>query len=533
MKCSNGSEIDKTDFKKSLDKFAKTKWLRSGCIPDRDEKLRLPLVHWACMLGKYKPLDYLVSEKGFELAIKVGKNERGPLHSMVQHLHSCLNPKSSKEYVSNMFGNIVDVFLKYTIDVLCQKDPSTGDTILHFLAKRCCSDTFSRIYLKTLLVKIKENAKVSQEKLYEILSAVNKRGDTFLHVIVPDEESVPTLNYFFGNFGLNSEKISKAKNNFGKTPRQIAVEKRSFQMLKALGAPDVVINSLQKAVAGGKSNTSTPKRVRFISDKDTKKSPSKNSRATKPSSEVNAKLKDEEASNQSSTSVDLTMQEQSTVGASSGEQQGGENVQVSSDQLQTEVLKLCACDSPNNKKDQANDTSASTKRTIEPFPQRNPGNEKGNKTSPGKSVGAVETAGEVVEVIDIPEDMPEATTNSPDRNVFVSLSNTVNSLKKGDSLSTGRKRPALTTLKSKAPRRKRGRGSWSDSESDVEDEEDFNLDDDSDDDVESEEEDLEEEMDVEEIDNEDAESVSNAGKKAAEIRMEDDIDLEKGMYSFD
>ena len=40
-------------------------------------------------------------------------------------------------------------------------------------------------------------------------------------------------------------------------------------------------------------------------------------------------------------------------------------------------------------------------------------------------------------------------------------------------------------------------------------------------------------MDVEEIDNEEAESVSNAGKKAAEIRMEDDIDLEKGMYSFD
>ena len=66
MKCSNGSEIDKTDFKKSLDKFAKTKWLRSGCIPDRDEKLRLPLVHWACMLGKYKALEYLVSEKGFD-----------------------------------------------------------------------------------------------------------------------------------------------------------------------------------------------------------------------------------------------------------------------------------------------------------------------------------------------------------------------------------------------------------------------------------------------------------------------------------
>ena len=142
----------------------------------------------------------------------------------------------------------------------------------------------------------------------------------------------------------------------------------------------------------------------------------------------------------------------------------------------------------------------------------------------------MEKAGEVAEVIDIPEDMPEAPTNSSDSNIFLSLSNTVNSLKKGDSLSTSRKRPALTTLKSKAPRRKRGRGSWSDSESDVEDEEDFNLDDDSDDDVESEEEDLEEEeeMDEEEVDKEEAESVSSAGKKAAEIRNEDDIELETG-----
>ena len=264
-KCSNGSEIRKTDFGKSLEKFIETKWLRTECVPEKNENTRFPLVHWACILGKYKPLEYLVSEKGFELTVKVGKNKQGPLHSMVQHLSSGLNPKSSKQYTGNMFGNLVDIFLKYVPEVLCEKDASLGDTILHFLARRCSSDPYSRMYLNILLAKIKESDKVTLEKVEEILSAVNKRGDTFLHLIVSDEESVDSLAYFIKHFSTVSEKISKAKNNFGKTPRQLAVEKKSFEMLRALGAPDVVINSLKKAVTGGKPPT--PKRVRFADDK--------------------------------------------------------------------------------------------------------------------------------------------------------------------------------------------------------------------------------------------------------------------------
>ena len=533
-KCSNTSETDKTDFRKSLDKFTKTKWLRNDCVPDKNEKIRFPLVHWACILGKYKALEYLVSEKGFELMVKVGKNQQGALQSMAEHLKTGLNPKSSKEWVCTMFGNIIDIFLKNVPEVFCEKQTSTDDTILHFLAKRCSSDAFSRMYLKTVLVKIKESDNISPEKLEEILSAVNKRGDTFLHVIVSDEESVDTLEYFFGNFGLTSEKISKAKNNFGKTPRQIAVEKRSFKMLKALGAPDVVINSLKKAVTGGKSNTITPKRVRFADGKHGEKSAVKNSPAAKPLSEENSSLKEKEASStrtRRNLTVQTPAQEKPTASTAPGDQQGMEN--VSSNQLQAEVLNMCACDPPQ-------EATLPTKRTIEPFPQRFPGREEANK-APVKPTDAVNNASEVTEIVDVdmtslPEHTQEATSDS-DRNVFLSLSNTINSLTKGESLTNNRlmkgesltnnrKRPALRTLRSKAPNKKRGRGdSWSDSESDAEDDEDFALDDDSDDDTES---DVEEEEEEEEANDNKEEAVDDAPNEVSEVTNEDDIELETG-----
>lgn len=134
VKCTNTTETEKTEFKKVLDKFAKTKWLRGDCVPDKNDKIRFPLVHWACILGKYKPLEYLVSEKGFELTVKTGKNQEGPLFSMVQHFSSGANPKWSSEYIEGMFGQVIDVFLKYTPEVLCEKETNNDDTILHFCA---------------------------------------------------------------------------------------------------------------------------------------------------------------------------------------------------------------------------------------------------------------------------------------------------------------------------------------------------------------------------------------------------------------
>ena len=501
--------MEKTDFKKSLEKFIKTKWIRTDCVPEKNDKLRFPLVHWACILGKYKPLEYLVSEKGFELTVKVGKNKQGPLHSMVQHLNSGLNPKSSKEYTGNMFGYIVDIFLKYVPEVLCEKDASLGDTILHFLAKRCSSNPFSRIYLKILLAKVKESDKVAPDKVEEILSAVNKRGDTFLHLLMSDNESVDSLDYFFKHFGTVSEKISKAKNNFGKTPRQLAVEKRSFEMLRALGAPDVVIDSMKKAVAGRK--LPTPKRVRFANDKGGQTSTSNKEQSAK----------------------------------TSNNQQEAEN--ITGDQPQAEVI--CSSDPPSETIEQANSLTSPTKRTVEPFPQPDPERDEG-KTTEGMSTGTPEdTVNELPEVMDVdmthlPEDTTETTTNSSDRNVFLSLSNTVNSLTKGDSMINGRKRPAPRTLRSTKPNKKRGRvaAEWSDSESDIEDDEELALDDDSDDDLESddgdeegvveEEEEEDEEEDKEKKgENDEVADISNKGKdtKSAEA---DDMDLETGMSVF-
>ncbi|XP_068678368.1 uncharacterized protein [Montipora foliosa] len=249
------TEVEKTDFKKSLDKFTKTKWIHTDCVPEKNKEICFPLVHWVCILGKYKLLGYLISECGFILTVKGGQNSQSALHSMVQYLARGLGPSNSTEYIGSIFGNILDIFLKHVPEVLCAKDSSLGDTILHYLAKRCSSDPYSRMYLKICLLRIKENNKLKYDEVEKIFSVINKSGNSFLHHLVSDEESVDSLEYFSKNFHLISEKISKNKNNSGKTPRQLAVEKRSCKMLRALGAPAVVIASLQKAVAGSKALT--------------------------------------------------------------------------------------------------------------------------------------------------------------------------------------------------------------------------------------------------------------------------------------
>jgi len=248
IKCSNTNKVDNIDFEKCLDKYAAAKWFRTGCVPARRGKFRFPLVHWACILGKYKILEFLVNEKGLDLSVKVRKNKEGPLYSMVRHLSSGLNARSSNEYLRNIFGNVLDVFLRYTPEVLCEKDAKSQDTILHFLARRCNMDPCSRLYLKILLVQINESENIPLEKKDEILSAVNKKGNTFLHLVVSDDSSANTVTYFCENFGTIAQRMSKSWNNLHKTPRQIAVERRCFAILRALGAPDAVFNSLSRGL---------------------------------------------------------------------------------------------------------------------------------------------------------------------------------------------------------------------------------------------------------------------------------------------
>ena len=248
MKCSNTEEQGNADFKQCLDKHLAKKWLHSSCVPSKKGKPRFPLIHWVCILGKYRVLEYLVKEKGFDLSKKIGRNKDGPLHSMIRYLGSSLNPRSSSEYVGNIFLNIFAIFLKYMPEVLSEKDVKSHDTLLHFLARRCNMNPCSRLYLNVLLVKIKETSCIPPEKKDEILSAANKRGDTFLHLIVSDDSSANTVLYFVENFGITAQRLSKTWNTLHKTPRQIAVERRCLAMLRALGAPDAVFNSLSRGL---------------------------------------------------------------------------------------------------------------------------------------------------------------------------------------------------------------------------------------------------------------------------------------------
>ena len=254
LKCTNGMYPPETGFTRCLDKYKKAKWFLRSPVPEKSEKLQFPLVHWACMLGKYKVLEYLVTERGFDLSVRGGKNQQGALHSLITHVSSCLHPKTSHENAANTFGGVFDVFLKYKTEAIHERDLNSKDTIFHVCAGRCSSDAIASFYLRVMLDKIKECDKISDDKRRDILTAVNTKGDTFLHLLVVDEKSVATLLYVVENFAEICDHMSKTKNNVGKTPRQIAVERQSIAILKALKAPDLVLNSLAKAVKSRKTN---------------------------------------------------------------------------------------------------------------------------------------------------------------------------------------------------------------------------------------------------------------------------------------
>lgn len=525
MKCANNAETEKTEFKKALDKFAKTKWLRRDCVPDKNVEIRFPLIHWACILGKYKVLEYLVSEKDFELTVKTGKNQEGPLFSMVQNFSRGVDPKSSFRYIESMLGQVLEVFLKYMPEALCEKETNNDDSILHCCARRCSSDTCSRALLKVLLLKIKESDKFTAEKEENFLLAVNKKGDTFLHLMVADEKSAETLNYLVRNFVSASEKLSKTKNNQGKTPRQIAVEERSFEMLKGLGAPDIVINSLKKAVSSG-----NPPKISYTAKKSSQQKETGSAKSTaKTSSQVNGVLSDKDTNQSPETSsVEQTPVQEAKITSPGGQQ---EVRVIDADELQTEGLKMCSCDPPVAEvTEQPTDCNTPTKRTIEPFPQRYPAKdvttttpEKPNATTETttknnantSSSSATEEDKMGVENIDSTPDLLDGkdTDHTPlDNNAFLSLSNAASSLFKGEPLKSSQKRPAPGVGSSRGPNRKRVRIAdvSSESESDVEEDADFVLDDDSDDDIESaEEEEGDEEEEEEEEDLEDEEKKEN------------------------
>lgn len=557
IKCRNNVEIGKTEFKKTLDKFAKTKWLYGDCVPDKNDKILFPLIHWACILGKYKVLEYLVSKRGFQLTVKRGENQEGPLFSMAQHFSFGVNPKSSNEDIQSMLGYIIDIFLKYVPEALCEKEISNDDSILHCCAKRCSSDPCSRAFLKILLLKIKESDKFSIEKEDIFLSTVNKKGDTFLHLMVVDEKSTETLNYLFGNFVSASEKLSKTKNNQGKTPRQIAVENRSFEMLRGLGAPDIVINSLKKAVSSGNPPkiSSTAKNSPQEKERGSAKS------AAKTSYQANGLSSSKDPNQSSETLLSKTQTPvQETESTSTGDQQ--EVRVIDADELQMEGLKMCSCDAPAAEvTEKPADCNKPTKRTIEPFPQRYPAKDVTTMTpeNPGATTEAatennVNTSFSAVAkevkmdvdnvdgTLDLPEDK-EANHIPSDCNVLLSLSNTISSFSKEEPVKGSQKRPAPGAGGARGPNKKRVRMELlsSDSESDAVEDADLVLDDDSDDDIESaaeEEGDDEEEEEEGEKEQEEEEKEKNTDvgddqeKEATDVQLDEtEIGMEAGEES--
>lgn len=260
VRCTNIPNQEK-EFQQCLQRYKKQGWLYKDCVPDKAEELRYPLVHWACILGKHIALEVLV-EKGFDLSIlmknEVSNVKQNALFSMARQLRQGTNPKLTDAQVAYLFGNVFEVFLKHNSQVIAWQEEGSGDSILHFCCKQGVSNSLARLYLQEILKRIKScKPGLSNKDKIEILGVKNKEGNNLVHELVQCT-NCPGVLYFSENMGDVFGELSRAKNLASKTPRQVAVEKQSVEMLKALGAPEVVINSVVKAACGAQQIRGDP-----------------------------------------------------------------------------------------------------------------------------------------------------------------------------------------------------------------------------------------------------------------------------------
>lgn len=113
------------------DYLRKSHWAISEVVPALEPRLRLPIVHLACFLGKHKALEVL-SEFGFHALLRTANTEETPLHMTVQLLRY---QTSNFIYLSDVVVDIVKTLNQHIhpISLFSAKD-AKGNSVLHAMA---------------------------------------------------------------------------------------------------------------------------------------------------------------------------------------------------------------------------------------------------------------------------------------------------------------------------------------------------------------------------------------------------------------
>ena len=217
---------------KAVIKEAKEKHDFSQPIPDPIPNFRYPLLHWAAVLGKVKAVKWLLQEGYVDLNNNPGQpmstlpnvSNRMVLFSTARWIHDGVQTRETAD-ILNVFTNILDAFLKHDPDVLLAQEGN--GTVLHLcaLGEEGSNAPFFA-YLKRILGKLQEYSEKNDKlPLKEILKAVNKAGDTFLHFLAKShnrEEAGRLIDYATDKFP--QQFLKEIRNGDRKTVDEILKE---------------------------------------------------------------------------------------------------------------------------------------------------------------------------------------------------------------------------------------------------------------------------------------------------------------------
>lgn len=257
LKCSNynygAAHID--TFMKQVNKYVtevgKFAELRANAdLPDPVVSFKYPLVHWVCVLGKFKVLENLAGMKEFNVGVQSEKTGETALHRMLLSLDRAMVKKK------NSVKTILQVFRK-TLRTLTNSLPivitlcnNEGDTPFHCLAKVIldCTGELEKMntyegYFEHLikeLTHLKTSGKLTPEIVRELLLKTNKSHETFLHILA--------CRHGVGHRVIKSvlkniepeimNVLKETKDADGKTPSDLAEDLCSYEMAAILRPRD-------------------------------------------------------------------------------------------------------------------------------------------------------------------------------------------------------------------------------------------------------------------------------------------------------
>lgn len=230
-------------LRECVENFTSNGWDRNGDVPDCSKHLRFPLVYLAAAFGKHKSLEGLL-KMDFSPTARSASGETA-LHAAVRSLYHHIYTDSERKKA--VFDHIVNVLGEHEPKIFSLSDNTRGQTPLHVAARelveagigsrRTCGKQSNpdakRLYFKgcleTMLKKLlefRERQICSDEDILNTLGQQDKEGNTVLHILATSshDHGQSAFQFVTGNF--QCDKLLSTKNKIGKSPLEIAVEKK-------------------------------------------------------------------------------------------------------------------------------------------------------------------------------------------------------------------------------------------------------------------------------------------------------------------